>query len=85
MKQMERCPSCAFTEPSVVCETCPLRPRAAIAESVREHWLDISVIGSSYEEQLEQFSARRRYRPFRAGEWASGSAPVIDANVEVVR
>ena len=28
--QITRCPSCAWSAPSVICETCPLRPRDAI-------------------------------------------------------
>lgn len=53
---------------------------------MEEEWIDITAVGSQYEEQLEIHSDRRRYRqikmgtqhPFEekgVGEWKSGSPP----------
>jgi hypothetical protein len=32
-----------------------------------ENWVDVTVVGSEYEEQLEIYSNKRRYRPLKIG------------------
>lgn len=50
---------------------------------MRREWIDVTVVGSAYEEQLEAFSEERRHRPLElSGErsehdhgWVDGPAP----------
>jgi hypothetical protein len=56
---------------------------------VEEEWVDVTTVGSQYEEQFEVYSQKRRYRPLKMGTlhpfdekgigaWESGSPPNVE-------
>ena len=69
---MRKCPDCGhvwYGSTMRVCPVCPVKDEDA------GEWVDITYVGSVYEEQIEARSNRHRYRERGAEEWVYGSCP----------
>ena len=80
---MCKCPECGHVWYGSIMRACPVCP---VKDEDAGEWVDITYVGSAYEEQIEARSNRHRYRPLKltpvklfeekgVGEWVYGPCP----------